>query len=324
MREAFSEDLAEYFMSDSGVLNIKDPIVFDPFSGSGTVGAACIKNNLYPFLIDFLEPMYRFQELRFNPDLFQDAIKNLSNKTWRGSNRVTLPEPDITKDAYPLLTKIELEESLGAYLDRERCIIMTCLEDMSYTQKDGQFLRWDSRSPRKSKSTYQKKSPILSMEDAIFKKIDMIKEDLPMIPKPSVSITRIRGSAFNPTSYPPAEVFDLCITSPPYLNRYNYTRTYALELAYLGNTNTGIRLVRQGLFSSTVENLPKTYISFPELESFFSKYELLDVLLTELESRKLPNKYITRMVREYFRDTYYWLSKAYSCLKPNTQDVHSQ
>jgi DNA modification methylase len=34
----------------------------------------------------------------------------------------------------------------------------------------------------------------------------------------------------------PDTQYDAIITSPPYCNRYDYTRTYALELALLGTT----------------------------------------------------------------------------------------
>ena len=36
-------------------------------------------------------------------------------------------------------------------------------------------------------------------------------------------------------------IIDGVITSPPYCNRYDYTRTYALELVYLGANEIGIR-----------------------------------------------------------------------------------
>ena len=47
------------------------------------------------------------------------------------------------------------------------------------------------------------------------------------------------------------------ITSPPYCNRYDYTRTYALELAYLGAGEDGIRALRRSQLSCTVENRSK-------------------------------------------------------------------
>ena len=47
---------------------------------------------------------------------------------------------------------------------------------------------------------------------------------------------------------------DFVITSPPYCNRYDYTRTYALELAILGVDEQKILQLRQEMLSCTVEN----------------------------------------------------------------------
>ncbi len=62
-----------------------------------------------------------------------------------------------------------------------------------------------------------------------------------------------------------ADHFAAVITSPPYANRYDYTRTYALELAYLGVGDDIFRL-RQTLLSCTVENRSKA----EELREFYA------------------------------------------------------
>jgi DNA modification methylase len=61
-----------------------------------------------------------------------------------------------------------------------------------------------------------------------------------------------------------ADRFVGVITSPPYANRYDYTRTYALELAYLGVGDRVFNL-RQRQLSCTVENRTK----LDELEDFY-------------------------------------------------------
>jgi site-specific DNA-methyltransferase (cytosine-N4-specific) len=40
----------------------------------------------------------------------------------------------------------------------------------------------------------------------------------------------------------PEAKFDVVLTSPPYCNRYDYMRTYAIELAFCGSTENVIRL----------------------------------------------------------------------------------
>ena len=50
------------------------------------------------------------------------------------------------------------------------------------------------------------------------------------------------------------------MTSPPYCNRYDYTRTYALELAMLGLTQAEVSGLRQEMLSCTVENREKNLL----------------------------------------------------------------
>ncbi len=52
------------------------------------------------------------------------------------------------------------------------------------------------------------------------------------------------------------------MTSPPYCNRYDYTRTYVLELALLGIDEQGLLRLRQEMLSCTVENRTKGLLDF--------------------------------------------------------------
>jgi DNA modification methylase len=112
------------------------------------------------------------------------------------------------------------------------------------------------------------------------------------------------------------ESFDLVISSPPYCNRYDYTRTYALELVFLGVDEEEIRRLRQGLLSCTVENKDKIEFLrdiykkngqldlFKNAEDAFDSNEALQEVLSILElykkQKKLNNLGIYRMVKNYF------------------------
>ena len=67
-----------------------------------------------------------------------------------------LPELRITKGAYPEHTKESIEKYLGACQQENskvqtvlRFVLLCVLESISYTRKDGQYLRWYYRSGRK-------------------------------------------------------------------------------------------------------------------------------------------------------------------------------
>ena len=86
------------------------------------------------------------------------------------------------------------------------------------------------------------KGDIVSFEQAVSKKIKEIVEDLqPTIkqasffPTPSSQdeIRLYNSSCLETIPTFEGSTYDAIITSPPYCNRYDYTRTYTLELALL-------------------------------------------------------------------------------------------
>ena len=113
-----------------------------------------------------------------------------------------------------------------------------------------------------------------------------------------------------------ASNIDFVLTSPPYANRYDYTRTYALELVFLGCNEEKVKQLRQKMLSCTVENrdkraqLEQYYTDmgrkqeFLRIDSTFQQQAALQEVLTILEvyrkEGKLNNKNIARMVCNYF------------------------
>ena len=121
----------------------------------------------------------------------------------------------------------------------------------------------------------------------------------------------IAGSSLEYLKRFPSDSYDMVITSPPYLNRYDYTRTYALELAWLGIDQEGIKTLRQKLLSSTVENKSKqqwlldTYADRRTVQSAIEMYQSQDALQEVLEvlndvQDQLSNPHVVRMIEGYF------------------------
>ena len=131
---------------------------------------------------------------------------------------------------------------------------MSVLESVSFTSKDGQYLRWDSRSGKRVRTSTQKKS-VLPFTTAISNRLDEMCEDIEVLKEqygrgfPEL----INGSSFDHLRVVPRGSIDMVVTSPPYANRYDYTRIYALELAWLGYDDAAIKELRQRMLSATVE-----------------------------------------------------------------------
>lgn len=123
----------------------------------------------------------------------------------------------------------------------------------------------------------------------------------------------------------PDGVYDAIMTSPPYCNRYDYTRTYALELALLGISEQRLSKLRQEMLSCTVENRAKDLLSInPTWITALSaaeEQELLQSILKYLEDQKtaglLNNNGIPRMVRGYFYEMACVIAECARILKPN-------
>ena len=129
-----------------------------------------------------------------------------------------------------------------------------------------------------------------------------------------------------------AEQFDAVITSPPYCNRYDYTRTYALELAFLGMTNDELLALRQDLISCTVENRPKVkrlrrlYQNVGRVQDFETVQKVLannEALQESMEAlrirsrrREVNNKGVISMVEGYFTELAFVTFELFRVCKP--------
>ena len=218
---------------------------------------------------------------------------------------------------------------------------MSILEEISYTRKDGQYLRWDSRSARGIGRKPFSKGHIAEFTDAVTKKLEQIAADIDSggrlfdrrnpTQRPG-AIELMVGSCLKILPALEKDSFDGLITSPPYCNRYDYTRTYALELAMLGVDKGHIRGLRQALLSCTVENKEKDELHehfgkhlFQQAINAFKDQELLTLILQYLEYSRivgnLNNPGIPRMVRNYFKEMALVIFDSARVLRPGSPFV---
>lgn len=114
------------------------------------------------------------------------------------------------------------------------------------------------------------------------------------------------------------------MTSPPYCNRYDYTRTYALELALLGADEHELSALRQAMLSCTVENRAKDLLAInPAWRTAIDAADnqpllqaILRYLFRQRELGLLNNDGIPRMVRGYFYEMACVIAEAARLLKP--------
>ena len=205
------------------------------------------------------------------------------------------PHVPITGLAFPKETETDIakaREYIGRVEDDAiRSLLnfacMSVLESVSFTLKDGQYLRWDYRSGRQLRARVHK-GPILSLPEALRARLTEIAEDIEPLKvlygKGSPEF--IAGSCLEQLRCLPDSSFDMVVTSPPYANRYDYTRTYALELAWLGYDQPAFTVLRQSMLSATVENKSKQQW----LREVYGESELLDAAVNMYNEQQAITK----------------------------------
>lgn len=340
-KEGFSADFVEYAINE---LTESPGVLLDPFAGTGTALFAARRMGwdttgieLLPIGFFAIEARLVAESIRTKK--FERELERIENRQWTSyfDQEFKLAHVPITDGAFPAETELAIA-GYRAYCAQIRdgnlrklfdLACLSILESVSYTRKDGQYLRWDYRARKNRTKSKFDKGDIPSFNSAIKEKLWEICKDLsnnkvkqPKLFESKVNEGRMgildlrRGSCLKILPEINVESIDMVITSPPYCNRYDYTRTYALELVYLGKNANEVKALRQDMLSCTVEN--KTKIAqlkrlyekrgrncvFEKVTHVFERQkalqEVLDIL-GELEAQgRLNNPNIPNMLKNYF------------------------
>jgi site-specific DNA-methyltransferase (cytosine-N4-specific) len=344
-KEGFSADLVKRLIKEFDIK--QGDTILDPFVGSGTTSLVCKMQGINSIGFDIL-PMSKIaikakqSVLEYDLVEIKQIILEIESLSMPENYEKRTPYITITDGAYPENTEKEIAfftewNNRGKYSERANNLVTLCilnsLEKVSYTAKDGQFLRWDYRSKKMLESAeYRKKngkSPLVirlnkghlpTLKQSLLDELNSVYIDISNIQKKTkfneTKLNFIEGNALYELPKLESDLLNGVITSPPYCNRYDYTRTYALELAYLGITDEKIKKLRQELLSCTVENKPKIdYIrehytvlgkekEFNRIMKIIENNKTLSEINNSLNKRSkngdINNKGVLRMVNGYF------------------------
>ncbi len=357
-KEGFSESLVTYLLQ---YLQCQPGVLLNPFSGASSSLFAASSLGWQAKGIEVLPVGIYASKARF---VVQDVdIQKLRNAIYemKQVNFLDYYTPAyelrhivITNGAFPVAEQQQLVGYIAychCYIPDEnlRTLLLFAafcvLESISYTRKDGQYLRWDVRSGRSQGKKIFNKGYIYPFREAVHEKLSQILFDLEINPT-QVSLfdnedaakthgaepQLFEGSCLEILPTMEANSIDVVLTSPPYANRYDYTRTYALELVYLGCTEEDVKRLRQAMLTCTVENKDKQstleamytsagrYLDFKRIDKVFQQQEALQEVLACLEiyreQRQLNNLNIVKMVRNYFYEMCFVIYEMARMLKP--------
>ena len=348
-KEAFSADLVEYLFRKYKVVEGK---ILDPFAGAGTALFACSSLGYHAEGIELLPIGQKIIQANVlaRSGKKQRIVSGLESwllqKPWKIDGEIKDFEVlRITDGAYPQKT----HHKIGRYLNelegeppetKEILLfaLLCVLESISYTRKDGQYLRWDYRSGRRNGKSSFDKGKILSFDEAVVEKLNEIKDDMNLGDSEGNlfsfmqediqvgDVNLLKGSCLEVLPQLESRAYSGIITSPPYCNRYDYTRTYALEHALLGVNEIGLAGLRQAMLSCTVENKAKALIDLnPEWQTAVGICDglpllqgILNYLDYKRDKKELNNSGIARMVRGYFYEMACVIQECYRVLNTDS------
>ena len=324
-KEAFSRRLVESFIDEH-----EPTFVLDPFAGVGTTPLVAVGRGKSATGIEIMPVgvLTGTGIAHAANGVSRTELEAAGNELMAG---VASEEPAPAEFAFPHvgITEAAFPEQTEAAIARARQFIsevkdqsirlllnlacMTVLEDMSYTRKDGQYLRWDHRADRALRARVDK-GHILSFHRALGARLFEMVQDIDVLKQEygGAYPNFLTGSCLELLRELPDARFDMVITSPPYANRYDYTRTYALELAWLGYDQNGFAALRQQLLSATVENktkrawLRQVYSENPSLLNdsldMYQNQEAIHEVLAILREHvdELGNRQVIRLLEGYF------------------------
>lgn len=275
----------------------------DPFAGMGTTlftaaveGVPAIGLDKMPLATFVARANQEFLALRAGS--LSEAFQTLRRRTPKADLAPIaddVPLMSIAFNAETLRTLRRMKTAIDELPSQVRnpmlLLFFAILEGCSFTSKDGQFLRLlRDRKPAE---------PL----DALESKVRQAEEDVQRIqwlfpgsrngfhPLPRVLDGDTRELSCLDIERKPTAI----ITSPPYVNRYDYTRSYCVELCFhFVRSFEELKAIRFGILRSHIESKVS--------DSERPAHPLLESVVKKLERKQLNNPRIPHMIVAYFND----------------------
>jgi hypothetical protein len=188
--------------------------------------------------------------------------------------------------------------------------LLATLEETSFTSKDGQFLRIVKRKPKPVRAAFA---------DRVGRMVQDLK---------SHHLTRGNGHACQSRVFLgdarslPRDVQEYAgtvsavVTSPPYLNRYDYSRTYSLELCLLWDDSGKILVEKFEDLKRIRHSLLRSHIESRAAPTDDARLPQLTEILANLAGKRLNNPRIPVMIHGYFEDMNLAIQQISAMLEP--------
>lgn len=297
-KHSYSKDLVDVFFKEFEIK--KNSWVLDPFCGGGTTLLASRQAGINSHGFDIL-PFSVFLSNVKTKSYDIRAIKKERQKldlNKRVSTSLKLPSVSIAESAFSpsvLNELFQIKDQIDQIDDvRIRDFLnlgfLSILEPVSKTAKAGGFLRIVDRRPRAHK-----------IKPYFLEKIDSMICDLEHTPTSLLKANPVVAKAFqgDARKLDVDRKYSAVITSPPYPNRHDYTRIYALEMVFdFINHNDELKQIRYDTLRSHVEARKKYEANG------YRPSKTLKGLIASIEKNGTNNPQIAEMLLGYFEDMF--------------------
>jgi len=283
--------------------------VFDPFCGGGTTliqaklsGYDSFGLDISPiavFLTNTLVKKYNWKKF----EIYYEKLKKQSIA------EVNIPDVAILSKSFSRSTLkyiFSVSNKISKSRMKEKNLLLMALlrtlDDTSKCKKSGGFLR----------ITENKRVSVMTFKSTFNQICDNIIGDLQNIPYSNAYSKAFLGDARKLPNAIKDRRFHAIFTSPPYLNRHDYTRIYALELltGFIKNNNQ-LKKLRYKTLRSHVEAKEQYSINNYKAPS------ILQIKIDKLKKKKLNNSQIVSTIEGYFEDMWLFLKEVKTILHPN-------
>jgi len=306
-KEGFSAGLVRSFIDDYMPADRRGRLL-DPFLGSGTtaVEGARLGHNVHgietnPFMA-FLAKV-KTRNYADVSNLEAIALKCLKNQDRAAV--FALPN-DTTLVERPGLIKWLLNKKVGRRFEQLRTAIariepisvrnllllalMSSIEDVANARKDGKCWRY-------KRDWHRLGFDASALDDAFAAQVVRFADDVAACPKLKGHATVLHADARQPMAHSKGEgLYDGVLTSPPYLNSFDYTDIYRPELLLLKEARNA-RELRQLRFATLRSHVQVAWEPSTSLE-----IPLLQQKIREIDSTGLWCGRIPQMINAYFVD----------------------
>jgi hypothetical protein len=318
---AFVQSILDQYRDD-----YESPVILDPFAGCGTVltqsklnGYASVGTELNP-LIQFVADT-KVNSWNVDPKLLMEMYSSIPKnirtaapaflKSENQFNKEVLRNLECLKggiDSFPINTKKEHKVKNLILLAFSSILI-----DCSNLKRTPCLGYW------KDKKVTDDAPWIL-----VKQKIKDICNDLEILQKKYTKSISIESNVLlaNAMEYKHKHMFDLIITSPPYMNGLDYVMNYKIEMGWLGFTNESKEAKRIKDSLIVCDNVSKGLIkTFAQTNSKYSNDWIEEIRTNIIENIKRRGTYrrgdMPHIVHKYFDDMYKVMKIVSKSLKRN-------